>query len=344
PTWVIEPVSTSVALGDNAALHCLAKGYPKPTLSWKKETVARQFLNLVGGRLGDVTSWNNGTLEIIRAQHLNEGRYLCEANNNVGAGLSKVVMLQVNEPPWFPNHKQHNQVIVGDTATLSCEAQGDAPLTLIWTKDSTPLPIMARYDISERELDTGRVSELTLHSAHISDSGKYICTATNAHGSMTTEFHLKVQDVPNPPVGLTVLEEGSRQLTLSWTPPKDSTDAVTAYIINFHAQNLQTNSMASNGLREVTVEGDQQRVRIDNLSPATAYLFTIRAQNRVGQSELSAVLTATTQEDIPTGYPQNIRVTAISSEALGVSWEPPADNVTHGKIRGYYLGFKDARF
>ncbi|KAG7161144.1 Down syndrome cell adhesion molecule-like protein 2-like 13, partial [Homarus americanus] len=38
PTWVVEPTSASVALGGSVALHCLAKGFPNPTVAWRKET------------------------------------------------------------------------------------------------------------------------------------------------------------------------------------------------------------------------------------------------------------------------------------------------------------------
>ena len=40
--------------------------------------------------------WDNGTLLIPRAERRHEGRYLCEANNGVGAGLSEAVNLQVH--------------------------------------------------------------------------------------------------------------------------------------------------------------------------------------------------------------------------------------------------------
>lgn len=45
---------------------------------------------------GGVTSWENGTLVMSPAERRHEGRYLCEANNGVGAELSKVVTLSVN--------------------------------------------------------------------------------------------------------------------------------------------------------------------------------------------------------------------------------------------------------
>ncbi|XP_042235913.1 Down syndrome cell adhesion molecule-like protein Dscam2 [Homarus americanus] len=144
PTWVVEPTSASVALGGSVALHCLAKGFPNPTVAWRKETVSGQFVGVATGE-GGVAGWDNGTLSVSRAERRHEGRFLCEANNGVGAGLSKVVTLSVNEPPWFAVRSQRQQVKVGGTATLSCEAHGDAPLALSWTRGTAPLPPLPRY-------------------------------------------------------------------------------------------------------------------------------------------------------------------------------------------------------
>ncbi|XP_066948108.1 cell adhesion molecule Dscam2-like isoform X4 [Macrobrachium rosenbergii] len=341
PTWVVEPSSANVPLGGHVALHCLAKGFPNPTVVWRKETASGVFSGVATGE-GGVAGWENGTLSVSRAERRHEGRYLCEANNNVGAGLSKVVTLSVNEPPWFGVRSQRQQVVVGATATLACEAHGDTPLNLAWTRDSTPLPALPRYEVSEREVDTGRVSELVLHTTHVGDSGTYVCTATNAHGSLTADFHLLVQDVPGPPSGVGVSEESSRYLTLTWTPPEDSNAPISAYLVTFTSQDThQTSNGLFVGPREVTVEGDQRKVRIDGLLPATTYIFTVVAENRVGRSQPSSPLRITTQEEAPSGHPQNVRVVAVSSTALQVTWEPPFDNLTHGTILGYYLGFKD---
>ncbi|XP_071517586.1 cell adhesion molecule Dscam2-like isoform X2 [Panulirus ornatus] len=336
PAWVVEPASASVALGGTVALHCLAKGFPNPTVAWRKETASGEFVGVATGE-GGVVGWENGTLSVSRAERRHEGRYLCEADNNVGAGLSKVVTLSVNEPPWFGVRSQRQQVKVGGRATLTCEAHGDDPLTLTWTRGTAPLPPIPRYEVSEREVETGRVSELVLRNTHLSDSGTYVCTASNTHGSLTADFHLLVQDVPGPPSGVGVAEEGPRHLTLTWTPPEDSNAPITAYHVTFDAQQ----SPMLGGPREVTVEGDQRRLRLESLLPATTYTLTVVAENRVGRSQPSAPLRVTTQEEPPSAAPQSVAVVAVSSTALQVTWEPPPHNLTHGTVLGYYLGFKD---
>lgn len=65
------------------------------------------------------------------------------------------------------------------------------------------------------------------------------------------------------------------------------------------------------GPREVTVEGDQKRVRLEGLQPATTYTLTVVAENRVGRSQPSPPLTASTHEEPPTGYPQSVAVSCV---------------------------------
>lgn len=39
--------------------------------------------------------YNNGTMVLSDAEEADAGAYLCQANNGIGAGLSKIVSLQV---------------------------------------------------------------------------------------------------------------------------------------------------------------------------------------------------------------------------------------------------------
>ena len=56
-------------------------------------TATAEFVGVVG--IAGVVTWGNGSLTVSRAERLHEGRYVCEANNGVGAALSKVITLKV---------------------------------------------------------------------------------------------------------------------------------------------------------------------------------------------------------------------------------------------------------
>ena len=38
PTWILEPRDMSVSLGETVVLQCLARGFPPPTVTWKRES------------------------------------------------------------------------------------------------------------------------------------------------------------------------------------------------------------------------------------------------------------------------------------------------------------------
>lgn len=47
-----------------------------------------------------------------------------------------------------------------------------------------------------------------------------------------------------------------------------------------------------------------------------------------------------TDGEAPEGRPRNIRVAAISSTDIQVTWEHPEKDTWHGELLGYYVGYK----
>ncbi|KAJ9583676.1 hypothetical protein L9F63_021980, partial [Diploptera punctata] len=127
PEWLIEPKDTSVVAGQTVALHCQADGLPSPTVIWRKGhgKLASQFDELEG-------PLKNGTLLILDVKEEDEGYYMCEANNGIGASLSAVVFLTVNALPRFVLSMRRETVRRGETATFLCEAEGDMPMQIVW--------------------------------------------------------------------------------------------------------------------------------------------------------------------------------------------------------------------
>ncbi|KAH7691437.1 Protein HIM-4 a, partial [Aphelenchoides avenae] len=87
----------------------------------------------------------------------------------------------------------HEVVVnVGRPTTLQCPAVGSPPPTITWLKDGRPLGT----DGSERVsfLDGGR--QLLIESAETSDSGRYVCIATNSVGATDSDLTLSVVEIP----------------------------------------------------------------------------------------------------------------------------------------------------
>ncbi len=95
----------------------------------------------------------------------------------------------------------------GESARLKCNASGDQPLTVKWTKDNIKLDKLGghkwvsisyiqtifnkisdfkifflSYEIFETTTDTGIISELLLRTTQRTDGTIYKCDAENEHG------------------------------------------------------------------------------------------------------------------------------------------------------------------
>lgn len=108
PRWVVEPQDKSVILGDHTSIVCQADGFPMPAVIWKqaigeqtgeyREVTARldDHINKAASSLNSIESYRNGTLVILNVTRDHEGNFLCQANNGIGGGLSKLIRLTVH--------------------------------------------------------------------------------------------------------------------------------------------------------------------------------------------------------------------------------------------------------
>lgn len=91
PRWLAEPKDTALMLGNAMAIHCLADGYPVPVVTWLRgqDKASREFKALAMGA-------RNGSLLVDFATEEDEGYYLCQVGNGVGAELKKIIYVNVN--------------------------------------------------------------------------------------------------------------------------------------------------------------------------------------------------------------------------------------------------------
>lgn len=126
PKWILQPKDSSVQAGEDISLHCQAEGYPKPIVTWRMYLIYHnsvilskifkllkknkiKFKTYAGKAIGatpgeykeflyepNVSLFGNGSLHFKKITKDAQGHFLCEAKNNIGAGVSKVIFLKVN--------------------------------------------------------------------------------------------------------------------------------------------------------------------------------------------------------------------------------------------------------
>ena len=73
----------------------------------------------------------------------------------------------------------------GDTASFTCQADGEPLPTISWYFNGAPLneSDTTKYTIKDRRLDTAVVDILNIMNVQSSDVGTYTCNATNVVSS-----------------------------------------------------------------------------------------------------------------------------------------------------------------
>ncbi|KAL3212373.1 hypothetical protein MRX96_035975 [Rhipicephalus microplus] len=319
PQWIIEPAETSVIKGKTVVIDCEADGFPKPRIRWTKAEgeAARDFKPVMSS--AHVQVFENGSLAINDAKEEDAGFFLCQATNGVGQGLSKVVKVTVHIAAHFKTKFAVEMVRKGQTTRLKCDAIGDKPMGVSWMKDKQPVSPKqdSRYELVKTVQTTGITSEIIIRQTDRRDSALFTCLATNNFGQDDTNIQLIIQEPPDAPQDLKVVEAGSRSVKLEWTAPYSGNSAITHYTVQYkddgskwHAKmiNLSTSAMETMGI-------------VRGLKPAMTYHFRVFAENRLGRSDASHSVKATTAEEAPGGPPTKVRAQPLSSQSLKITWK-----------------------
>lgn len=227
PQWIFEPQDVATLLGNPLNVHCEAKGFPPPRVTWlrARERTSNDYQPLIDGTDGRLTILPNGSLWTASAGPQDEGHYLCRANNGIGSGLSKVIYVSVHgklfvrflsffflllkifivyiyfffsflftEPARFEFQSKNVTIRRGESVTLDCTVIGDNPIEVQWMHNSDRLDTNNhRLSISQIKTDNGLKSQLSIGSSDRQDSGVYRCTADNAYGRSEHLIYLAVQ-------------------------------------------------------------------------------------------------------------------------------------------------------
>ncbi|XP_037087513.1 LOW QUALITY PROTEIN: Down syndrome cell adhesion molecule-like protein Dscam2 [Pollicipes pollicipes] len=339
PRWIIEPTEKEFALGTTAEIQCKADGFPKPQMVWKKAAGSRpEDYRDLGQSDSNIQVRDDGTLVISSIQKRDEGYYLCEADNQIGPTLSAVIYVNVQAPPHFEIKLRNQTARLGDSAVLVCEAKGERPISITWSRDGVPLSAREpspRYTIRQQATDGGAGSDLSLQETSRRDSATYTCRASNAFGTDNTTINLIVQEKPEVPFSIKVQNKSGRTVELSWTAPYDGNSEISRYIIEYK---LAKNEWDTRSMERVLIPGKMPVVSVQDLRPATTYQMRIIAENEVGTSEPSELVTIMTSEEAPAGPPDV--VVAPLDRGLLVTWKQPEQHLLNGEVTGYYVGHR----
>ncbi|XP_013189364.2 peroxidasin isoform X1 [Amyelois transitella] len=184
PAFLTVPTDKTVSTGEKVVFECIARGMPKPKISW--------FLNTMTLPENDnyILSNDSQVLTIQEATMDEEGLYHCRAENS--EGLSEIsATLKVREieqtAPRIVMKPENTDAFKGTSIQLPCESEGEPPANIEWRKDGTRVRQDDRIIVS-------LIGSLIINNVSITDSGRYECSAVNEYGRDTVSVFLTVKD------------------------------------------------------------------------------------------------------------------------------------------------------
>uniref|UniRef100_A0A336MUJ6 CSON005406 protein n=1 Tax=Culicoides sonorensis TaxID=179676 RepID=A0A336MUJ6_CULSO len=181
--------------GTTAKFVCSVTG-PDPTFKWYKNDEPINFTKT----LKNDSKLNVGSISILNITPKDSGTYKCEVSNKLFKieSEAKLTVLQVQdpncEPPTITRAIKEYYTVVTDDLILEIRVRGNPRPKIQWIKDCLEVD-NEEYFAPGKFLpirEAGEVYKLAIHDPQRSDSGRYMCIASNPGGKVEISHDVKV--------------------------------------------------------------------------------------------------------------------------------------------------------
>uniref|UniRef100_A0A3Q2Y7J4 Receptor-type tyrosine-protein phosphatase S n=1 Tax=Hippocampus comes TaxID=109280 RepID=A0A3Q2Y7J4_HIPCM len=157
-------------------------------------------------------------------------------------------------------------------------------------------------------------------------------TDVGAGPQSTPQLVRTEEDVPDKP-RLMVSTTNMGTALLQWHPPAVTHGPLQGYRLRFGRKDLEP-------LTVIEFPERDNHYTTREIHKGASYTFRLSARNKVGFGE-ETVKEVTTNEDVPSGYPQWITADAATTSTIQVSWQELLLAERNGHIVKYALQYKD---
>ncbi|XP_063535444.1 tyrosine-protein phosphatase Lar isoform X2 [Cydia strobilella] len=325
---IAPPSSTMVVeVGHTATLPCQATGTPTPKVRWLWNSLPLDIAS--NPRYALLNDKMLGTLQIVKSEEEDQGKFECVAENSIGTEFSKPTSLYVKvrrvAPQFSIPPPPRTEVMLGGNVTLKCVAFGSPMPTVKWRKGLT------KWLTPEDNPPLG-LNNLKLEN--IRESANYTCEAASVLGVIEKTAEVKVQSLPGPPTEVRASEITATNVRLAWS--YSGPEEPQYYVIQYKPK------YANQAFSEISGVITQY-YSVTNLSPYTEYEMFVIAVNNIGRGPPSAPATITTGETVDSLYggakpgsaPRNVQVRPLSSSTMVIQWDEP--ETPNGQVTGYKI-------
>ncbi|KAL7070447.1 hypothetical protein ACQ4LE_010441 [Meloidogyne hapla] len=172
-------------LGRSFTLFCDVKAKPEAKITWTFNGIS-----LENERNLPFLSVDNGKRKFLQIENISlvhRGIYRCSATNAAGND-SIEYKIDVFDPPKIELRGGTTQALENHNVVLACNASGEPSPVITWQRNGVLVETGARYSLEN--------SFLKVADVRSSDSGIYVCVATNEAGTDQQAFTLEVLILP----------------------------------------------------------------------------------------------------------------------------------------------------
>ncbi|XP_062139576.1 protein sidekick isoform X12 [Drosophila sulfurigaster albostrigata] len=355
-TQIIQPpVDTTVLLGLTATLQCKVSSDPSVpyNIDWYREGQMAPISN--SQRIGVQA---DGQLEIQAVRASDVGSYACVVTSP-GGNETRSSRLSVIELPFPPSNVKVERLAEPQQRSINVSwtpgFDGNSPISKF---------IIQRREVSAVEKFLGPVPDPMLNwiteLSNVSADQRWILlenlkaatvyqfrvSAVNRVGEGSPSEPSNVVELPQeefplhrapsgPPVGFVGSARSMSEIITQWQPPLEEhrNGQILGYILRYRLFGYNNVPWS---YQNITNEA-QRNFLIQELITWKDYIVQIAAYNNMGVGIYTEGSKIKTKEGVPEAPPTNVRVLALNSTAVQISWTPPNPQQINGINQGYKL-------
>ncbi|XP_056647981.1 roundabout homolog 2-like [Diorhabda sublineata] len=203
PLFNKEPQDIVALTGQKVIFECTVEGDPTPNVLWRREDGKMP--------IGRARIMDDKSLLIDNVQTSDEGLYICDAENLVGA-ISARASLVVNSPPTFVDRPKDQKVSLNGVVEFHCSATGNPPPSVFWSKEGSQILMFS--DNSNGHMHVNAHGTLRIQGVQREDAGFLVCNALSVAGSNSVRAFLQVTSVADLPPPIIQIGPANQTLPL----------------------------------------------------------------------------------------------------------------------------------
>ncbi|KAK3577298.1 hypothetical protein CHS0354_008391 [Potamilus streckersoni] len=285
---ITNGTTVTATQGRSVTLICEVTGSGSISVSWIGPTGGQLFTNFKYNVGAYNSNTRQSTLTINSGTTSDAGTYKCSASDSSGTQEDSTQLTFITLLTVTIDEGDSLSRPVGSDATITCSVSGSGTINIVWIGPfGNTLTSNGKYTVTSYNINTGK-GTVTILGLSTTDSGSYICRATDGFGStaqdsitLTAYAPLSV-DITN---GLTVTGTPGQSITLTCAVTGSGT--ITVIWIGLTGGQLLTSSKYTVGAYDTNSR--QSNLTINSLTTSDAGTYTCRGSDSSGNTLVDTV-------------------------------------------------------